>query len=130
MKINARLVLFFAISMWFLHALTGCTTTRTVYVPVSTNTVQSVVVQPPIVAPTSYGYGNGAVRVSSGRFLGIPFTSTSWSTTYTAPVYVEPPMEIYYSYPSYSAGFEWQGGRLERHRTWGPTPRHHGGRHR
>lgn len=112
--------------------LVGCTTTRMVYVPVSnTNTVQSVVVQQPVVAPLPYGYGNGAVRVSSGRFLGIPYTSTSWSYQTVEPVYVLPPVEIYYSYPSYSAGFEWQSGRIVRHRTWGPEPRHHSGvRHR
>src|SRR3990167_5130799 len=65
------------------------------------------VIQPPV-TPASYGYGNGygngAVRTSSGRLFGlIPYTSTSWSATYTTPVYVAPPVDVYYSYPSYSA---------------------------
>ena len=78
--------------------------------------------------PSSYGYGNGygngAVRTSSGKLFGIiPYRSTSWSAHYVAPPMYTAPMEVYYSYPSYSAGFEWRSGRLERHRTWGPQPR-------
>ena len=114
--------------------LVGCTTTtRTVYVPVSptasavpADQVPSATPQQPqvVYAPAPYGYGNGAVRVSNGRFLGIfPFTSssTSWSYHIVEPVYVAPPVDVYYSYPSFSAGFEWRSGRLDRHRTWGPS---------
>ena len=110
--------------------LVGCTTTSTVYVPTSAPVVSaqpSQQVQSQVVnAPVPYGYGNGAarVRVSTGRLFGIiPYTSSSTSWSYHVvepPVYVAPPVDIYYSYPSFSAGFEWRSGRLDRHRTWGP----------
>lgn len=118
--------------------LVGCTTTtRTVYVPVSptasavpADQVPSATPQQPqvVYAPAPYGYGNGMARtrVSTGKLFGfIPYTSTStsWLAHYVEPVYVTPPMDVYYSYPSHSAGFEWQSGRLVRHRTWGPGRR-------
>ena len=65
----------------------------------------------------------GATRVTEGTFLGAPWRSTTYFYQVEIPVYVPPPVEVYYSYPAYSAGFEWQSGRLVRHRTWGPRPR-------
>lgn len=140
MKTKTMSVLFVVSFVVLATLLMGCTTTSMVYVPAPT---QEVVVQQPQVVYQNgygYGYGNGAgrVRVSTGRFLGIfPFTSTStsWSAHYVEPVYVAPPVDIYYSYPSFSAGFEWRNGRLDRHRTWGPSrqsdcrPNHHRGGH-
>lgn len=118
-------VVIFVIFTVLMALMTGCTTTTTVYQPAPLSPEQ-VAVQQLVVAPAPYGYGNGAgrVRVSTGKFLGIfPFTSfsTSWSYHIVDPVYEAPAMDIYYSYPSFSAGFEWWNGRLDRHRTWGPS---------
>ena len=48
---------------------------------------------------------------------GCTVYTSGWSYHQVEPVYVAPPVDIYYSYPSYSAGFEVNsGGRIVRHR--------------
>jgi len=67
-----------------------------------------------------------AVVMLSALLSGCTVYTSGWSYHQVEPVYVPAPVEVYYSYPSYSAGFEYRSGRIVRHRTWGPTPRQHG----